>query len=143
MSLGKQISTLICQGSKSGDYSVQVDGAPAANLSGYKDPGPQGDQCIISQTFDSGLLADGSHSITIIVKGSHAAPLANGTAVEFGGFMYVKVIILVSKLTEVATDTVALVQWAQPLSPSRTFLPSLVAQLVVYSVASCYSLSLS
>jgi hypothetical protein len=86
---GKEISVLTCSGSKGGDYGVQVDGAPATNLNGYKDPGTQGDQCIVSQTFNSGMLVDGNHNISIIVKGSNSAQLNGGTAVEFGGFMCV------------------------------------------------------
>jgi hypothetical protein len=85
---GKQISALICSGSKGGDYTVQVDGNPATNLNGYKDPGIQGDQCVVSQPFNSGMLSDGSHNITIIVKGSNAGATTGGTSVEFGGFIY-------------------------------------------------------
>ncbi len=68
---------------------MQVDGSPAVNLNGYKDPGTTGDQCILAQTFNSGPLADGSHTITVIVKGSNAVSANAGTAVEFGGFMCV------------------------------------------------------
>ncbi|KIM30600.1 hypothetical protein M408DRAFT_323423 [Serendipita vermifera MAFF 305830] len=85
---GKRITTLICNGSKGGDYSVQMDGAPAADLNGYKDPNVGGDECILASTFDSGSLEDGSHTISIIVKGSNVANAGGGTAVEFGGFIY-------------------------------------------------------
>ncbi|KIM30601.1 hypothetical protein M408DRAFT_323425 [Serendipita vermifera MAFF 305830] len=69
--LGKQVAALICNGSKSGNYSVNVDGIPVANLNGYKDPNVGGNECILAPTF-----------------GSKAANAGGGTAVEFGGFIY-------------------------------------------------------
>jgi hypothetical protein len=75
-------------GSKAGAYTVQIDSTPASTLSGYKSPGTQGDQCLVSQPFTSGEFPDASHSIVITIKGS-AAGGTGGTQVEFGGFMCV------------------------------------------------------
>ena len=89
--IGKQIALLICNGSKGGNYTVQVDGSPASTYSSWKDPtvsGSGGDECIISQPFTSSMLDDGQHNITVIVKGSLAGTATQqGGQVEFGGFM--------------------------------------------------------
>ncbi|KAG8808880.1 hypothetical protein FRC19_005612, partial [Serendipita sp. 401] len=85
---GKQIALLICEGSKGGDFSVQVDGSPASTFSGYKDPlDPNSGDCIIAQPFTSNV-AEGFHNITVIVKGSRAGGLASNASVEFSGFIY-------------------------------------------------------
>ncbi|KAG8799382.1 hypothetical protein FRC17_007149 [Serendipita sp. 399] len=85
---GKQISLLICEGSKGGDFSVEMDSAPAGAYSGYKDPTvPGSSECIIAQPF-TGNVTEGWHNITVIVKGSRAGALVNDAAVEFSGFIY-------------------------------------------------------
>ncbi|CAG8608973.1 11275_t:CDS:10 [Acaulospora colombiana] len=83
-----KIAVLSCNGSKSGSFSVQVDGNPASTLNGYQAPGPDGDQCIISEPYKSDVMADAAHAITVIVKGSTAGGSSDATQFEFGGFVY-------------------------------------------------------
>lgn len=85
--LGKEIAVLICPGSQGGDFSVQVDGAPGTTVSGYKDPTVSRDQCIIARPYTNSNLTDSSHDIEVVIAGSPAGSAANGTTVEFGGFM--------------------------------------------------------
>jgi len=84
---GKEIAVLIVDGSKGGSYTVQIDGDPATTLSCYKDPGTQGDQCLLSQPFTSAEYPEGDHTITVTIKGSNAGGVG-GNQVEFGGFIY-------------------------------------------------------
>lgn len=84
---GKAIGVLICPGSDGGDFSVQIDGSPGTSVSGYKDPGVSGPECIIAKPFDSGNIGDASHDIKVTLTGSPAGSARNGTKVEFSGFL--------------------------------------------------------
>jgi len=83
---GKEIAVLIVDGSKGGSYTVQIDGSLASTLSSYKNTGTQGDQCLVSQPFTSAEYPEGSHNITITIKGIPAG--SSDSQIEFGGFIY-------------------------------------------------------